>query len=207
MTFLTFRSTFSGYRLFSTQQIETKFPGFDRKVLVNWQRKGYIQKIRNSWYRFKTEPLSEDDLFFIANKIYKPSYISLESALSYYQLIPEGVFAVTSVSSLKTHSFRTPTGNFRYQHVKPAFYFGYRLIQSREAWYKMAEPEKAILDYLYLNPSRGTKDQAISLRIASLVWEKLIDMRKMLRYAKHMDSKALVDRLQTFTATVHAEPV
>lgn len=62
---------------------------------------------------------------YIANKIYKPSYISLQYALSHYGMIPEAVMQVTSVTSLKTMQFKNEFGEYFYQTVKPELMFGY----------------------------------------------------------------------------------
>jgi predicted transcriptional regulator of viral defense system len=122
MNFQQFRSAFQSYPIISRIEIEKVYPGFDPKNLVHWQKKQYLQRIRNSWYRLKETPLDSDTLFFISNQIYQPSYISLETAMSHYGFIPEGVFKVTSVSTLKTNDFQTAIGNFGYQNIKPSLY-------------------------------------------------------------------------------------
>jgi len=78
--------------------------------------------------------------------------VSLESALSYYSLIPEAVADVTSVSTKKTSRFTNSIGNFVYQRVKPDAFRGYRSYKD-EAGLEclIAEPEKAVVDFLYLN--------------------------------------------------------
>ena len=147
MVFQEFRSTFRNYPLFSIKEVEKLYPSFDAKNLVNWQHKMYIQKIRNSWYRLTENPLDLDTLFFISNQMYAPSYISLESALSYYGFIPEGVFKITAISTLKTQEFTTPASVFSYRSIKPELYFGYQLVSFGSFHFKIAEPEKTILDY------------------------------------------------------------
>src|SRR3989337_1785203 len=53
----------------------------------------------------------------IANLLYGPSYISLEWALSYYRMIPEGVYVVTSITANKTKTFNTALGSFDYAYL------------------------------------------------------------------------------------------
>src|ERR1700690_2530920 len=101
---------------------------------------------------FTDTALSEEALFLIANKLYSPSYVSFEMALSYYDLIPEGVYSITSAAGKKTTKFKTPIGEFAYRKIKPELLFGYRLQKQGKQRYKLAEMEKAVLDYLYLNP-------------------------------------------------------
>ena len=198
MTFQEFRLTLKDYPVFSIIEIEKLFPSFDKKNLVYWQKKKYIQKIRNSWYRFSENLLNTDTLFFISNHIYAPSYISLESALSYYGFIPEGVFKTTAISTLKTHQFTTPLGVFGYQNVKPTLFFGYHLLQFNTFNYKMAEPEKAILDFLYLHSDIETEDHLYELRLNIFEIKKQVNFDTMKIYAQHIQSHSLTRRVETF---------
>ncbi len=90
----------------------------------------------------------------IANHLYGPSYISLESALSFYGLIPEKVHAVRSVIMKRAKAFSTPLGNFDYSTV-PEDYFSIgiyqEIIDDRYA-YLIASPEKAICDMIVTTP-------------------------------------------------------
>lgn len=86
--------------------------------------------------------------FLLANHIYGPSYVSLDSALSAYGLIPERVFVHTSVSTKPSRQYRTPVGTFTYTRLPLPYYsFGqvHREIAPRQ-WVLMASPEKALLD-------------------------------------------------------------
>ncbi len=120
-----------------------------------------------------SKPPRLEDLLITSNRIYAPSYVSLQWALSYYHLIPEGVFSITAATSLKTRHFKTPIGVFSYKHVKPSLLFGYRLIEFEGMAYRLAEPEKAILDYLYSNPSVRTQQDIDSLRLNRNEFENL----------------------------------
>ena len=90
MQYLGFHKRFHALPIFSVNDVLKSEPDFDSKQLVYWQKKGYLQKIINRWYCFSDEILNEHDLFFVANRIYYPSYISIERALGYYSLILEG---------------------------------------------------------------------------------------------------------------------
>jgi predicted transcriptional regulator of viral defense system len=198
MNFLTFRKTLHGYPVFSIGDIEKIFPDFNRKNLANWQQKKYIQKIRNSWYRFSDNDLNENALFFISNQIYAPSYISLESALSHYGFIPEGVFQITAISTLKTDNFDTPIGYFNYQNLKPNLFFGYKLLPFSDFYFKMAEPEKTILDYLYLHSDIQTEDHLFELRLNAIEINQQINFDTLNHYCDFMGSKSLKKRVNTF---------
>ena len=151
MRFIDFKLHFEPFKVFSTQDILKWDTDFDTRRLVEWQQKNYVRKIINRWYLFADASLDENFLYLIANRIYSPSYISFESALAYYRLIPEGVYTITAATSLKTHQFTTSFGSFSYRHLRPELMFGYKLINVNGLCYKIAEPEKLILDYLYLN--------------------------------------------------------
>ena len=112
----------------------------------------------------------------MANKIVQPSYVSLESALAYYQIIPEKVYGVTSVTSKKTSPFDRPWGVFRYRSLEPSLIFRYEVFRSRQGEiFLMASMKKMILDYLYLNSHIDSLEDFEGLR-----WdqEALIRLRR-----------------------------
>ena len=102
---------------------------------------------------FARRPYSSEVL---ANKIYGPSYISLEWACQYYRLIPEKVTTVTSVTTQRSRQFQTPLGLFSYDHLPISiFSAGITLIQFSEVQQAlMATKEKALIDLLVLRRGR-----------------------------------------------------
>jgi predicted transcriptional regulator of viral defense system len=165
MNYLKLRDSLKDFTVFSLRDILRTDPGFHRRRLSDWQDKGYIRKVIKGFYVFVDLVLEENVLFEIANRIYKPSYVSLESALAHYQLIPESIFGVTSVSTRRTYRFASGLAEFRFRTVKPELFFGYDLMSARGKRVKIARPEKAILDFLYLNPRYRTGRDFESLRI------------------------------------------
>ena len=198
MNYQTFRNTFKDYPIFSKIEIKKRFPSFDAKNLVNWQAKNYVQKVRNSWYRLTENSLNSDTLFFISNHIYSPSYISLESALSYYGFIPEGVFKITSITTLKTQNFSTSLGYFVYQNLKPHLFFGYELKSFNGFYFKLADPQKCVLDFLYLHSDIKTEGHLFELRFNISEIKKQIDFKILDEYCQIIDSDALSKRVKTF---------
>lgn len=88
--------------------------------------------------------------FELAQYIYGPSYISLESALSYHQLIPERVYTITSCTGKRAKEFETPLGHFSYLHLPEENLFtGVELVKENDYQFFMAKPWKAICDYIY----------------------------------------------------------
>lgn len=136
-------------------------------------------------------------LYYTANELYRPSYVSMESALSRYNIIPEGVFQVSSCTTLKTNSFDTPIGNFSYRHLKPSLFFGYRLEEWGEYRYTIAEPEKALIDYLYLHHEVKEPKDFEALRWNPLEINNQISMKKLNSYEAYINSHALSNRLDT----------
>ena len=88
--------------------------------------------------------------FELAQHIYGPSYISLESALSFYKLIPETVYTITSATAKRSKEFQTPLGIFSYLHLPlENFYTGVELVTENEYQFLVAKPWKAICDYVF----------------------------------------------------------
>ena len=195
MNYTEFRQRMKSFPIFSIREIEKQFPCFDRRRLVEWQEKRYIQKLRNRYYCFTDRRVEEPFLYYTANELYRPSYLSLESALSRYGFIPEGVFRIISCTTLKTCIFETPVGIFGYHHLKANMFFGYRLESWGDHHYTIAEPEKTLIDYLYLHPEIKRLEDFRSLRWNVLTIKEQISMEKLSSYESYIASSALSKRL------------
>lgn len=202
MQFITLHSQLKHLPVFTVNDIKKIESEFDRRRLFEWQKKGYIQKIRRGYYRFADQILDEKNLFTLANKIYTPSYVSLESALSYYGFIPEGVYSVTNVCSRKTAFFDSPVGSFSYRSLKANLLFGYQVMKSGNSQFSIATPEKAILDYLYLNPSLQKREDFTSLRINLAILRELIDMSTLGKYVAVFASVSLQERANSLLSLI-----
>ncbi len=198
-----FKKALEQFPVFSVQDIRKQFSDFDNRRLVEWQEKGYINKLRRGYYCFNEVEKGEAFRFFSANKLYSPSYISMESALSFYNLIPEGVFTTVSLTTRNTTVFRTPMGSFSYRNVKEPLFFGYRLLNIRGHTIKMAEPEKSILDYFYLNKI-DTPDMLEGIRLNRSQFHEMMDFNKLDQYAGVFHSKILLRRIQLLKKMIHA---
>jgi len=198
MRYLDFREKFKNFLVFSLNDIRKVDPSFHRQRLNEWQTKGYIKKIINEYYIFTGSEISEPDLFIIANKIYRPSYVSLESALSYYNLIPEGVYSVTSVTSKTTRNFSSKIAPFSYRKVKPELLFGYRIINYRGQGFKIAEIDKALLDYFYLNPLLKSEEDFREIRINPETFKEQSSFTRIKNYLRLFGNKSLERRINKF---------
>lgn len=198
MKFLELKSELKDFTIFSLNEIRNIEPDFYRPRLNEWQDKSYIKKVVRGYYIFSDLKLSEEVLFKIANRIYLPSYISLESALSYYHLIPESVYGITSISTRKTYHFITSIGEFNYRTLKPPLFFGYDLIKFQEKYLKMASMEKALLDYFYLHSDIETEQDFDSLRISKETFFSQISNPKLMNFLEKFNQKKLTGRINRF---------
>src|SRR3989338_6629019 len=120
----------------------------DLQVLRNqlrfWKKKGWVLRLRRGLYILNPKDRKiEPSRIFLANTLYAPSYVSLEYALGFYDLIPERVADLTSISSKKTALFSNEFGLFRYQHLQTKLFVGYRQIKDENGYpVLIAEPEK-----------------------------------------------------------------
>lgn len=202
MQFVEFQNQLSNYPVFSLLDILKIIPDFNRIQLDRWAKKGYLKKVKKGFYYLNSVQINRDFLFYTANKIYSPSYVSLELALKYYGLIPEEIFQITSVSTKKTINFKLPIGNFSYKHIKPSLYFGYRLVEFGQQKLLIAEPEKAVLDYLYLHPNLKTVDDFEGIRINSDEFKSQVNLEKLERYLETFGNKKLSRRTKIFLTTM-----
>lgn len=196
MQYSELKQALKDFVVFSLSDIRKIEPNFYRARLNEWQEKGYIKKIRRSYYMFADLEMNEQTLFLIANRIYSPSYVSFESALSYYGLIPEGVYSITSAASKKTSSFNTPIAEFTYRKISSRLFFGYHLEEVNGRGCKIADMEKAVLDYLYLNPNIAQEADFKEWRFNSEDFLNKVDMKKLKKYAAIFSSKQFAMRLE-----------
>lgn len=200
MQYIELKEHFKDFVVFSLNDIKKVEPSFHRQRLNEWQGKGYIKKVINEYYIFSDTEVDESVLFVLANTIYHPSYISFEMAFSHYRLIPEGVYAVTSATSRTTRKFNSGLAMFAYRHIKPKLLFGYTLVACKNQTFKIAEIEKAVLDYIYLNPSIKTPADFEGLRWNKASFREQSDMGKFKKYLEQFGSRSLNDRVDNFLA-------
>ncbi len=166
-----------------------------RNQLQRWKNKGLIISLKRGVYLLNQEERTNSiSRQVIAANLYTPSYISLETALSYYKLIPEKIVSLTSVTTRKTKTFQNKEGLFIYRHLMKEAYFGFQLMRDEYGFpYFMAEPEKALLDFLYLNLGSIQSDNndyyALSLRLQN---RSLLNKKKLTLYAKRYAVKKLL---------------
>ena len=205
MKFREFNSRIRALPAFNLNDVRKLDPGFHRQQLYYWHNQGYIKPLAGGYYILADRAMDEMVLFMVANKIYEPSYVSLESALAYYEIIPETVFGVTSVSSRKTKQYESAWGVFSYRSVKPQYMIGYQVIENTPGIkFKIANLEKALLDYLYLNSKIQSKADFEGLRWNRIQLLGLLDHSVFTRYIKLINKRALENRVTQFLEYLNA---
>jgi len=202
MNYLEFRSRMYDLGCFNTHQVYAWKPEFDRNNFVRWTKKGLLIRLRQGYYTFPEYKGQPDYTLYFANRIYRPSYISLHTALAFYGLIPEAVVQVTSVTSLKTASFENGFAAYDYRTVQQKLIFGY--VQKPMADGKtllLAQPEKALLDLLYLYPFYTSEQDMEELRLDEDFLEEEFDLNRLEEYKTRFKNKALEKRVRIFLNT------
>lgn len=154
--------------------------------------RGVFSRIKRGTYIYSANPPIK---FEIANYLWRPSYVSFETALSYYGIIPETVYTITSATTRSTKEFDIKNQLYKFYQIKKSLFFGYELIKIRNNTVLIADKEKALLDYLYL---LSLKKQPFSERLDLTK----IDKRKLGRYVNYFvknlrKSKMLIDSIKS----------
>jgi predicted transcriptional regulator of viral defense system len=129
---------------------------FQRNKVASMEKRGDIVRLKKGLY-VVSDKISRKTLSIelIANHLYGPSYVSFETALAFYGLIPEKVFAVRSATFKRAKRFENAVGNFEYITVLPAYYsigISQQTVDD-EYTYMIATPEKALCDLILTTPN------------------------------------------------------
>jgi len=197
MNFLEFRTKMFDLACISIDQVYAWQPGFNRNNIVRWVDKGLLIRLKQGYYTFPEYKEKQDFAFYFANRIYRPSYISLHTALSFYGLIPEAVIQITSVTPLKTASFSNTFAEYTYKSIKNELMFGYDLKPMSDGRVlHFARPEKALLDLIYLYPEYHTQQQMEDLRLDEDFLHEELNIEMINEYRQNFKNKALDHRVQ-----------
>ncbi|MFA6585558.1 MAG: hypothetical protein WCS86_00125 [Candidatus Paceibacterota bacterium] len=175
--------------LFSGREIQTLF-GVSKVattgILHRYSKQGFIIQIKRGLYAF---PDALPPELYLANKLYDPSYISREFALSYRGIIPEMVYEITSVTTKATQKFKALGKIYSYRTIKKSAFTGYTVEKQQGFTFRIADAEKAFVDTLYYRVIFGKKP------ISRFNKEK-INKNKALKYGELFDNPKLIGILK-----------
>lgn len=179
-------------------------PANVRRQLSRWVHSGRLYQLRRGLYALappfqKVRPHP----FLLANRLVHGSYVSLQSALAYYGLIPEAVPVTTSVTALRPVRRDTPLGVYEYRHVKKELLFGYQqtdVASDQQAF--VAAPEKAVLDLVHLQPQGDASEYLQQLRLQNL---ERLDLERLQRWAARTESAKLGRAADRIVDLAHIE--
>jgi predicted transcriptional regulator of viral defense system len=142
-------------------------PAHVQRQLSRWVRSGRIHQLRRGLYMLAPPYQTvKPHPFLLANALMPGSYVSMQSALAFYGLIPEYTPRILSVTLLRPSNWE---GGFHFQHLAPHFFFGYQLVElSQRQQAFLATPEKALLDLVHLTPKSDSSDYLEQLRLQNL---------------------------------------
>ena len=178
-------------------------PNIVRLQLTRWTKSGRVYQLRRGLYTIappyqKVKPHP----FLIANRMQRASYVSLQSALAYYGLIPDTVHATLSVTAGRPERLKTPLGVFEFRHIKPDLLRGYRMTDLHGQQALVAMPEKALLDLVYLQPGGDSPHYLRELRLQNL---ERLDMHELYRQAAAFNTPKLRRAVEAITRLSQTE--
>lgn len=174
-----------GKRIFAPRDLMVIFGASRRAVdaFTSYNvKKGFLVRLKNGLFALGRDLPGE---FCIANNVYYPSYVSLETALSYYNLIPEIIYPVISVTTITTREFKIQNRMFIYHKIKKQAFGGFITKKiGRESVY-IATPEKGIVDFLYF-VFLGKKQFNDRLEVRNLSRDKVNEYARMFENEKFL---------------------
>jgi predicted transcriptional regulator of viral defense system len=174
-----------------------------RLQLTRWTNSGRVYQLRRGLYAIappyqKVKPHP----FVIANHLQRASYVSAQTALAYYGLIPETMQTTISVTASRPERLSTLLGIFEFRHVKPALLRGYRMTDLRGQQALLAWPEKALLDLVYLQPGGDSLEYIRELRLQNL---EQLDPGRLLKLSESFGSPKMRRAVENITNLIHSD--
>lgn len=175
-----------------------------QRQLADWVRAGKVVQLRRGLYTLAQPHQSKHPhSYVIANRMVKASYVSLHTVLSHYDLIPEHVAVVTSITTGRPGTWQNLYGHFSYQHIQPDLFFGFEYRQvTQTQWAYMAAPEKALLDLIYLTPGADNEGYIRALRLQNL---DQLDVERLTTYVERINKPKLKRALPHIVQVIEEE--
>jgi predicted transcriptional regulator of viral defense system len=203
MDFHSFKTSIQNLPVFSGRDAARLGP---RQTMYNrlnvWRNKGLIIQLKRGLYVLgESDRKVQPGSLFLSGQIYAPSYVSLEYALGLHGLIPEMVTTITAVTTKNPARFKTSLGTFEYQHIKREAFRGFRAAKDPAGLtYFLAEPEKAVVDFIYLNLPRFKRgDREVFAQSYRFQNPETLSLKKLKAYADLFAIPKLVDVINEFS--------
>lgn len=206
MNFAQFRKTLYEHEYFCSDWIYRYIPDFDKRRLYEWTQRWLLLPLKKGWYLFADIQRDQQLIYHLASVLYRPSYISLLTALSYYGLIPETVVTIQSISTKKTSSYHLEWAHRDYRSCKTVMFGWYDIVTSQHGPLLIATPEKAIVDLFYYYPQYRTLEDIKSLRINHYIRDELdANDDKMRDFALATWSQVTRKAVEIFIQYIHSQ--
>ena len=185
-----------------TQSFADKRPTL-RVQLSRWMKEGKIIGLRRGVYILSsTYRRTTLNMAVLANQLYSPSYLSGLWALGYYDMIPEQVAWLTSVTSRVPRHFENAVGMFDYRNVNPRFFFGYGMRKVGDQEALVADVEKALLDHWHLTPGEWTPPRLTEMRYQH---GNKVSAERLREYGIRFDSPRLTRTIERWLVLMAGE--
>jgi predicted transcriptional regulator of viral defense system len=197
MRYLDFLAKFKEKKIISIQDIKNAFSQVNNAQLSDWQKKKQLIKVKRGIFVL---PDAKIDLHILSNEL-NYSYISLEYALSYYQLIPDYSQVITAVSKNRAEKISNDFGHFHYRKISGELFGGFVLIESplqKDRFFRLATAEKALFDLIYFRADMKSRDDFESLRLDLPLKFNLKMMEKYISIVKASQTKKRLNNLILF---------
>jgi predicted transcriptional regulator of viral defense system len=150
--------------------------GSVRKALARLTGRGLLSRVTDDVYANKlVQDIAATDFI----RILRPnSYVSLESALNHWGLSTQSPLILTCVTTGVPKEYRTSEFSISFRTISKRLYWGFIEKQTRYLKYWIAEPEKALLDWIYLSLKIGARPTLDELDF------KPVDKKKLIKYTE-----------------------
>jgi predicted transcriptional regulator of viral defense system len=155
-------------------------------LLQRLEKEGVIHRVTKGKYHFSLREYNE---FELANFLVTPSYVSLESALSFYGILPQFPYTITSITPLKPRKLKYQEREYEYSHVGGEYFWGF----TKKERFLIAMPEKALLDELYFMAKKLRRIHIQDLNLEGVDKQKLCELS---RKYKFVPLQKLIDKIK-----------
>lgn len=150
--------------------------------LSRLSRMGMVKNPVKGWY---LNPFNSPSMEELSMVLRAPSYLSMEYALSRHGILSQDVHTYTLVTTKLPHTYSSENDIFEYHQIKRSLYWGY----ATEGTVKVAEPEKALLDWIYIGYSKNREiNEDLMMSIIDDMYVEELEKSKLLEYSRSFDN-------------------